>query len=68
MRYILILVMSVVLTGCGGLFSQGFNSLPTTQNCQHVEYVRDGKDVTIQLKCTVPPPNPAGLSLMSVMG
>lgn len=37
------------LTGCQTIGAQ----LPSVQNCQHVEYVRDYSNVTLKAECDV---------------
>lgn len=47
-------VCAVVLTlleGCGGATRYLAEQLPSVQNCQHVEYVRDYSNVELKASC-----------------
>lgn len=58
------------IQGCS-LLSQkvtnGIAGLPTMQHCQKVTYTRENQDVTVTANCRIPPPDPAGLGLASII-
>lgn len=62
MRYLIIL-LSLCLSACAGTFNTMVKTLPSIQDCQKVEYKRDGNKVLINAECYVPVGDSALLSI-----
>lgn len=65
-----LLIGLAALTGCSAIsqsVTNGIAGLPTMQHCQKVTYTRENQDVTVSANCRIPPPDPAGLGLASII-
>ncbi len=65
-----LLIGLAALTGCSAIsqsVTNGISGLPTMQHCQKVTYTRENQDVTVSANCRIPPPDPAGLGLASII-
>lgn len=49
MKHILLTISVAFLTGCSTT-----GMLPSVQNCQKVEYMREGAVIHVKAECTVP--------------
>ena len=66
----MLLFAMIVLAGCGTMskaFTTSVSSLPSMQHCQKVSYLRDNGEITINANCHLPPPDPGGLDLTSMI-
>lgn len=66
----MLLFAMIVLAGCGTMsktFNSSVSSLPSMQHCQKVNYSRDNSEITINAECRLPPPDPGGLGLSSMI-
>lgn len=67
---ILLFIAILALPGCSMLsqkVTNGIAGLPTMQHCQKVTYTRENQDVTVTANCRIPPPDPGGLGLASIV-
>ena len=54
MRLTLCALAELFLCGCAGTFNTMVKTLPSVQDCQKVDYQRDGNKVLITAECYVP--------------
>lgn len=54
MRHFTIILISLYVSGCAGTFNTMVKTLPSVQDCQKVDYKRDGNKVLINAECYIP--------------
>lgn len=70
MKLFILLLVSVVFTGCGftgKVFNSGVNGLPSVQNCEEVTYHRKNSDIEVSAKCRVPAADAGGLGVTDIL-